>query len=73
MYGPTCSELTPSDICSLLFRHEFHFCSVADIGHNAGLLQKVWHDNLSYRQAYEWAVTKFRNEHEDIRNQYLAH
>ncbi len=30
MYGPTCSELTPSDICSLLFRHEFHFCSVAD-------------------------------------------
>lgn len=28
---------------------------------------------MSYRQAYEWAISKFRDDHENIRKQYLAH
>ena len=51
-----------------------HGCPHEDVlGRKAGLLQKVWYDNLSYRQAYEWAIIRFRDDYENIRQQYLAH
>ena len=51
-----------------------HGCPHEDVlGRKAGLLQKIWHDDLSYRQAYELAIARYRNEYETIRQRYLAH
>jgi len=36
-----------------------HGCPHEDVpGRKAGLLQKVWHDDLGYRQAYELAIAR---------------
>ena len=51
-----------------------HGCPHEDVlGRKAGLLQKIWHDHLSYRQAYENAIMRCRDEYESIRQQYLSH
>ena len=50
-----------------------HGCPHEDvIGQTGGLLQKIWHDNLSYRQAFELAIRTFRKDYETIRQKYLA-
>jgi len=51
-----------------------HGCPHEDVlGRKAGLLQKIWHDNLSHRQAYDFAIRRYRQDHENIRAQFLAH
>ena len=42
------------------------------LGKRAGLLQKIWLDHLSPRQAFKLAISTFEENHERIRNQYFA-
>lgn len=50
-----------------------HGCPHEDVlGRKAGLLAKIWYDNMSYRQAFEFSITRFKTEHESIRKQFLA-
>ena len=50
-----------------------HGCPHEDIlGHRGGLIEKRWHDNLSYKEAFELAVIRFRTHHATIRKQYLS-
>lgn len=42
------------------------------LGRKSGLLEKIWHDNLSNREVYDLAITRFRCDYETIRARYLA-
>jgi len=51
-----------------------HGCPHQDIiGKNGGLLQKVWYDQLTPKEVFSLAITKFQNEHERIKSNYFAH
>lgn len=40
------------------------------LGRKAGLLQKIWLDHLSPRQAFQLAISTFEQNYERIRDQY---
>lgn len=42
------------------------------LGKRGGVLYKNWLDDLSFRNAYHFAIETFKNDHERIRNDYFA-
>lgn len=41
------------------------------LGHKSGLLQKIWYDTLTPKQAFKFAIRNFQENHENIIAKYL--
>jgi hypothetical protein len=41
------------------------------LGHKSGLIQKIWYDTLTPKQAFKLAIKNFQENHETIIVQYL--
>jgi len=51
-----------------------HGCPHQDIlGKSAGLLQKVWYDDLTSKEVFALAINTFRRNHDNIKSNYFAH
>jgi len=67
----------------LIVRHEGHWLDIGRfdtahgiphqdvMGRRAGLLQKIWLDDLSPRQAFHHAIEIFKTDHERIKQHYF--
>ena len=43
------------------------------MGKKKGLLEKVWYDNLTAKEVFALAISTYRKNHEQIKNDYFAH
>jgi len=42
------------------------------LGKRKGLREKVWYDDLTAKQVFALAISTFRNNHDEIKNDYFA-
>ncbi len=42
------------------------------LGLRAGLIEKIWYDEISGREVFQLAIQKFRQDHEEIRRHFLS-
>ena len=42
------------------------------LGKRKGLREKVWYDNLTAKQVFALAISTYRNNHDEIKNDYFA-